>query len=165
MRDTCVLSLTCGILGQIVPCAQEPEKYPGSCCMFCSIQHQPQHWACTCSLAAAPGSRRYSGAILWTPALIASLRFSSSLWLSHHPGLHWLGAICSLNFLPPLSKWRYTKKCQYMWVISLAKVFRALRATTPCHSSQTFSSQPIISWQPSSLCSDPCNDVLMKRDK
>ena len=101
-RDACVLCLTRGVLDQTVPGAQEPTQRPlGACCGFLSTHSPSHHSACTCSLAAAPGSRRCSGAVLWTPALTATLRFSSSLCLSRPPGRHWLGAICSWNGLPP----------------------------------------------------------------
>ena len=101
-RDACVLCLTRGVLDQTVPGAQEPTQRPlGACCGFLSTHSPSHHSACTCSLATAPGSRRCSGAVLWTPALTATLRFSSSLCLSRPPGRHWLGAICSWNGLPP----------------------------------------------------------------
>ena len=62
-----------------------PENNPKpleASCWFHQTHHPPHYWAYTCSLGAAPGSRRYSGAILWTSALIATLRFFSSFWLS-----------------------------------------------------------------------------------
>ena len=43
--------------------------------------HLPHLWACTWSLGAAPGSKRYFWCHLVESALTATLRFSSSLWL------------------------------------------------------------------------------------
>ena len=57
----------------------------GACCGFHPTHHQTQFWAYTCSLRVAPGSRRFSGAILWICALTATLSFSS-LWISSHWG-------------------------------------------------------------------------------
>lgn len=54
--------------------------------LFCPIHNQPHFWAYFCSLGDTPGSGRSSGAILWTSALIATLRFASSSWLSSPRG-------------------------------------------------------------------------------
>ena len=57
------------------------------------------------SLGAAPRSRRDSGAILWISALTATLRFSSSLWLSScHGGLA-LGLMWVV--FPSSNFWKY----------------------------------------------------------
>ena len=97
-EGTCVLCLTWGVWDQIVPNAEQTTKEPlGTSCRFCSTHHQPHLKACTCSLGAAPGSSRYYGALLWTSTLTATLRFSSSLWLSSYWGctdlrqyFHWI---------------------------------------------------------------------------
>ena len=108
-----------------------PENNPKplrACCGFCPKHHQPQLWAWICSLGGAPGSRRYSGAILWTSALTATLKFSSSL--AQQPlRLQRPWAIFWLDFIPPLS-WN-TKKCPSKWAISFSKAFRALRPIFP----------------------------------
>ena len=74
-------------LHQIVPGVEQITEEPlVTCCRFCSTHHQPQLRAYTCSLGAACGSSMYYGALLWTSTLTATLRFSSSLWLSSHQG-------------------------------------------------------------------------------
>lgn len=128
-------------------CPENNPKPLGACCGFCPRHHQPEISACTCSPGAAPGSRRYSGAILWTFALTASLMSSSSLWLSSPPGLPWPWTICWLDLV--LLSWN-TNKCLSKWAISLSKVFRALRPTYPLPLC-SLSSPPIMSWQPSSF--------------
>lgn len=78
-RDTCVLCLTGDIMEQRAPGALKTTANIWVL-VVCSTQHTIHtNSACTCSLAATPGSRRYSGAILWTYALTATVRFSSSL--------------------------------------------------------------------------------------
>ena len=82
-RDACVLGLTGGLLDQRVPGAQQTTQRPPRACRGFLSTHSPSHHsACPCSLATAPGSRRCSGAVLWTSALTATPRVSSSLWLS-----------------------------------------------------------------------------------
>ena len=159
-RDACVLCLTGGVLDQTVPGAQEPTQRPlGACCGFLSTHSPSHHSACTCSLATAPGSRRCSGAVLWTPALTATLRFSSSLCLSRPPGRHWLGAICSWNGLPPQLRCRrrgrprrrpdLARRANPGGPLLSQRLSEPGGPPPPCHSMQTFSSQPILSGQPS----------------
>ena len=85
-------------------CTENNHKCLSACWGFLSTNHQSQLCACNCSLAAAPGSRRYSGAQLLIPALTAILRFSSSLWLSspldctsHGQYAHWICFLCFLE--------------------------------------------------------------------
>ena len=131
----------------------------GACCRFCKTHHQPQHWACTCSLGAAPGSRRYSGAILWTSALTVSLRFSSSLWLSGTQCCIDLGQHAGWNsFSQFLEIPRSALPSDYFSL----KGFQSPGQPISCHYFQTLSSWPIMSWQPSSFFIYPCTYVFMK---
>ena len=159
-RDACVLGLTGGLLDQRVPGAQQTTQRPPRACRGFLSTHSPSHHsACTCSLAAAPGSRRCSGAVLWTPALTATLRFSSSLCLSRPPGRHWLGAICSWNGLPPQLRCRrrgrprrrpdLARRANPGGPLLSQRLSEPGGPPPPCHSMQTFSSQPILSGQPS----------------
>ena len=82
-------------------CPESNYKPLGAWCGVPPTHHQPlpQH------LGAAPRSRRDSGAILWTSALTATLRFSSSLWLSScHGGLA-LGLMWVV--FPSSNFWKY----------------------------------------------------------
>lgn len=58
---------------------------PGACGGFRPTHHPPHHAACSLG-AAAPGSRRSSGAVLRPSALTATRRFSSSRSGSATPG-------------------------------------------------------------------------------
>ena len=159
-RDACVLGLTGGLLDQRVPGAQQTTQRPPRACRGFLATHSPSHHsACPCSLATAPGSRRCSGAVLWTPALTATLRFSSSLCLSRPPGRHWLGAICSWNGLPPQLRCRrrgrprrrpdLARRANPGGPLLSQRLSEPGGPPPPCHSMQTFSSQPILSGQPS----------------
>ena len=109
-------------------CPENNQKPLGAWCGFCPTYHQPLLWACTCSLGAAPVSRRDSGSILWTSALTATLRFSFSL-AQQHPKIYWPWAIWGLGLLQPPSG--NTNQGPSKWVISLSKAFRVLRPTYP----------------------------------
>ena len=91
-------------LGAEHPSCTENTKPLSACWGFPWTHHQLQLCDCSCSLAAEPGSRRYSGALLWTYAVTATLRFSSSLWLSsplgctgHGQYAHWISFLWFLE--------------------------------------------------------------------
>ena len=108
----------------------------------------------------APGSRKDSGAILWTSALTATLRFSSSLWL-HSPqgciGLEqWAVWISFFLFL------EMPRSALPSGLFMIQRLSEPCRPPAPCNSHPTLSSQPISSLQPSSLLRYHCTSVQMK---
>ena len=157
-RDACVLCLTRGVLDQTVPGAQEPTQRPlGACCGFLSTHSPSHHSACTCSLAAAPGSRRCSGAVLWTPALTATLRFpplSASAapqggtgWGQYAPGMAFPRSCRRRG--RPRRRPDLARRANPGGPLLSQRLSEPGGPPPPCHSMQTFSSQPILSGQPS----------------
>ena len=130
--------------------SQTPWKQTQTSEGFHQTHHPAYLWECTCSLA--PGSKRYSGAILWTSALTATVRFSSSLWLLS------LG-----NMLVGFPSSTFLKYQEGPFQVGyFSKSFRSLRQTTPCHTIQNLSSWHINSWPPSLHFRYPCINGLMK---
>ena len=79
-------------------CPENSHKPLWAGCGFGPTHNQAHLWICICSLGDAPGSRRHSGALVWTSVLTATLMFSSSLWLSSLVAAKALGKIL-LGFL------------------------------------------------------------------
>ena len=92
-RDTYALNLPEGVLEERVPGAQKTPTHPLCACCGCVLLNSPSAqrqrlpvWslaALTCSsLRAAPRDRRGFGVLVLTSDGTATLRLSSSLWLS-----------------------------------------------------------------------------------
>lgn len=102
---------------------------------------------CACHLRAAPGARRHSGAVLWTSALTAPLRVSSSGW----PSNTW-AALALGNRLAPYYSFSLCNDQQVPFPVGS---FPLPLQGHPIlsHSVQRLSSRPILSGQHSSFLS------------
>ena len=138
-RESSVLCLTGGILEQKETGAQKKKaQTSGSCCGFHLTDHQPQLWAWTCRHGVSHGSSRYSGAIVWTSALTATLRLSSSLWISSPQDCIGLGQCAGgISFLHVL---KISRRALQSGLFLSQRLLEHWGKPTQYHSTQTLSS-------------------------